>query len=66
MGKSVARMTPREAALYRVKLQCKIGRDAIEGKMRLPDATSALEYSMFCLLHAVEDIALAIEMKKKG
>jgi len=52
--------TPREWALYRVKVSCKIGRDAIEGN-GVPASCSAVEYAIFNLLHAVEDIARAME-----
>jgi len=52
--------TPRELALYRVKLYCKIGRDAIEGN-GVSASFSAVEYAILSLLHAVEDIARAME-----
>jgi hypothetical protein len=50
----------RNAALYRVKLHCKLGRDALEGKGAENLPCSQQEYAVFCLLHAVEDLALAI------
>jgi hypothetical protein len=51
--------TPREWALCRVGLSCKIGRDALAGK-GVPATCSAVEYALFNLLHAVEDIAAAM------
>lgn len=52
--------TDREWALYRVGLVCKAGREALEGK-RIPATCSVVEYALFNLLHAVEDIARAME-----
>ncbi len=52
--------------LYRAQLSCKIGKDAIEGRIpaeRL--AGSAMEYAMYNLLSAIEDIAKALE-KQQG
>ena len=49
--------------LYRATLSCKIGRDAIERK-NVPDGTSAQDYAIFNLLHAIEDIAKHL-MKEK-
>ena len=50
----------RNAALYRVKLHCKIGRAALDGKAPPGLLCSNQEYAVFCLLHAVEDLALAM------
>lgn len=50
--------------LYRAKLTCQLGRDFLDKKKSrslLPDINFALEQSMFSLLHAIEDIALALE-----
>jgi hypothetical protein len=46
--------------LYRAQLSCKIGRDAIEGKITPPDGATPMEWAMFNLLHAVEEIAIAM------
>ena len=48
-------------ALYRARLSCAIGRDAIEGRIEIPANVSPMEWAMFNLLHAVEEIASAIE-----
>ena len=42
----------RYPALYRAKLSCKVGRRALE---ELRDDRQ--DYALFCLLHAVEEIA---------
>ena len=53
-------------ALYRVKLHCKVGRDSLEGKAPVGLPCRNQEYAMFYLLHAVEDLALAIgEIQRK-
>ncbi len=41
--------------LCRAQMHCKIGRDALEGKIE--SNFSQMEYAMFSLLHAVEEIA---------
>lgn len=56
--------TPREIALYRVSLNCKIGRDALEGIEAPIQGVTASQYALFCLLHAVEDIAKAMGEKE--
>lgn len=43
--------------LYRAMLSCRIGCDVIDGKTIPPDGASRLEYAMYNLLSAVEDIA---------
>lgn len=43
--------------LYRAILSCKIGRDAIDSKTSLPKNISAMEWAIYNMLHAVEEIA---------
>lgn len=50
----------RHPGLYRAQLSCKIGRDVLEGKITPPDGTAPMEWAMFNLLHAVEEIATAM------
>ena len=50
----------RHPGLYRAQLSCKIGRDALEGKTTPPDGILPIEWALFSLLHAVEDIAKAM------
>jgi hypothetical protein len=49
--------TPAEWSAYRCQLSCKIGRDALEGKTQPPAGCSPLEYAVFNLLHAVEELS---------
>jgi len=50
----------RHPGLYRAQLSCKLGRDALEGKTTPPDGVTPMEWAMFNLLHAVEEIATAM------
>ena len=50
----------RHPGLYRAQLSCKLGRDALEGKTTPPDGVTPMEWAMFNLLHAVEDVATAM------
>ena len=55
----------RHPGLYRAKLNCKIGRDALEGRKRdLP--CDPYDYALFCLLHAIEEIADAMMPNDKA
>jgi len=56
--------TPREWAAYRCKVTCQIGRDALSGKTKTPAGGSPLEYAVFNLLHAVEELAELISKDK--
>ena len=49
--------TDAEWSAYRCQLSCKIGRDALEGKTQPPAGCSPLEYAVFNLLHAVEELS---------
>ena len=60
-GRSLDPVVRRKNALYRAMLSCAIGRDAIEGRIEIPANVSPMEWAMFNLLHAVEEIASAIE-----
>ena len=50
--------------LYRVQLNCKIGRDYLECKIVPPDGIPRIDYALFCMFHAIEDLAKMIEEKK--
>jgi hypothetical protein len=54
---------PRKWALYRAQLSCTVGRMALEGDTKIPEGITRLEYAVFNLLHAVEEIAKALEIK---
>lgn len=49
-----------EWALYRCQSSCQIGRDMLDGKSVTPDGISAVDYAVYCLLIAVEDLSIAI------
>ena len=49
--------TKSEWCAYRCQLSCKIGRDAIEGKTKPPGGCTPMEYAIFNLLHAVEELS---------
>lgn len=56
------RKTIRNWPCHRAKLACKIGRDALDASIPdLPDGVTAEQWALYNLLHAVEDIASAIE-----
>lgn len=54
----------RNPALYRAQLACKIARDCLDGKSNPPLGCSLDNWVMYQLLHAVEDIAKALEEKE--
>lgn len=64
-GRSLDPFVRRKNALYRAGLSCAIGRDAIEGRIEIPANVSPMEWAMINLLHAVEEIASAIEPNPK-
>lgn len=49
--------TEAEWCAYRCQLSCQIGRDVLEGKTKTPAGVSPLEYAVFNLLHAVEELS---------
>jgi hypothetical protein len=51
----------KEFTLYRARLSCKVGRDALEGKIMTPTGCQPLEWAIYNLLHAIDDIAGALE-----
>jgi len=55
----------RHPGLYRAQLSCKVGRDALEGKTTPPDGVTPMEWAMFNMLHAVEEIATAMMPNEK-
>lgn len=57
---------PEHVELYRAELSCKIGKDAINSKDQAlyPYKVSAMEYAMYNLLSAVEDIAKFLAKSK--
>lgn len=51
--------------LYRARLACMCGRDVLDGKRPPPDNVQPMEWAMFNLLHAVEEIVSAMELQAK-
>lgn len=51
--------------LYRARLACRVGRDALDGKADLPKGVNNLDYAIYNLLHAVEDIAAEMEKQNE-
>lgn len=51
--------------LYRAQLSCKIGRDALEGTTDPPPGCTAIDWALFQLLHAIEEIATAMMSSEK-
>ena len=49
--------TEAEWCAYRCQLSCKIGRDVLAGKTKTPAGVSPLEYAIYNLLHAVEELS---------
>ena len=58
--------TNRGWALYRAQLSCRGGRNALEGlgKWENESDMDLVRFAIFNLLHAVEDIAKAMEAKR--
>ena len=52
--------TEAERAAYRCQLSCKVGRDALEGISEPPPGVGRIEYALFNLLHAVEELSHAV------
>lgn len=49
--------TEAELCAFRCRMSCKIGRDALEGRTKIPYGVTPLEYAVFNLLHAVEELS---------
>lgn len=49
--------TKEEFAAWRCQAHCRIGRDALLGTSQPPEGVSPLEYAVFNLLHAVEELS---------
>lgn len=56
--------TPREWALYRVQCSCKIGCEALDQAQKCPPRTTTVEYALYNLLQAVNDLAQAMVEKE--
>lgn len=56
--------TKREWALCRCRLSCKIGRDSLSGISKPPKGYTSTEYTLYNLLYAVEELAIALGEKE--
>jgi len=56
--------TEAEWAAYRCRMECRMGREAIDGKIK--SYVQPLEYALFLLLHAIEDLSLQIEYSQQA
>jgi hypothetical protein len=57
--------TPIAWAAHRAKLNTKIARDCIAAEKEPPAGVSRMEYALFCLIHAVEELAEIERMKEE-
>lgn len=57
LDRVVRPQTEAQWCAYRCQLSCKIGRDVIDGKTKTPAGVLPLEYAVFNLLHAVEELS---------
>jgi len=53
--------TKRQWAIYRAKLHCRVGKDAIDLITTIPANATRYEYGLYCLICAVEALAEAME-----
>jgi hypothetical protein len=49
--------SPAHCGLYQAILSCKIARDGIDGKVKIPLGITRIEYVLYNLAHAVEELA---------
>lgn len=52
--------TETEWCAYRCQLSCRLARDILDGKTRTPPTGTPLEFAVFNLLHAVEELSKQI------
>ena len=51
--------------LYRIKLSCQIGKNALDGKVQTDAGISRIDYAVYNLLSAIEDLAAYLERKEE-
>ena len=57
---------PRGLALYRARLSCSVGKKGITGDVTPPPGATGMEWAMFNLMEAIEDIVEAMEDERAG
>jgi hypothetical protein len=55
--KHPSKSQPAHWGLYRAGASCRIGRDALDDRIKVPFGVSKIEYALYNLLHAVEELA---------
>lgn len=58
--------TPREWALCRTRMVCDIGKDVLSGKTRPPQGVPIVEYALYALFDAVQELAGLVDEATKG
>jgi hypothetical protein len=58
--------TPREWALYRTRLVCGMGKDVLNGRTAPPGGVPVIEYAMYALFDAVQELAGLVDEATKG
>lgn len=58
--------TPRQLALYKTRLVCGIGKAILNGKTKLPPGVPRVEYALYTLLEAVEELAGLVDEATNG
>jgi hypothetical protein len=49
--------------LYRIELSCQIGKDAIDGKTNLNTSVDRIDFAVYNLLSAMQDLAAYLDRK---
>lgn len=52
---------PKNINLWRAGANCRIGKDVLNGVMEKPLEATRVEYALFCLLSAVDDLVEYLE-----
>lgn len=58
--------TPEEWTIHRIQLSCQIGRDAIDGSAKPPAGCTRLEWAIYNMLHAIEELAKLNKPPRSG
>ncbi len=57
---------PKINSFYRARLNCKLGRDVIEGKTETPVNITRMEYALLFMFRALEEITDGLENRKES
>jgi len=53
--------TKLQSHTLRARISCKMGREVLNGDKNVPQGTTDIQFALYCLLEAIDDIAIAIE-----